>query len=48
MLIEGPFEIQISDTAEKLDLNTLSASERGSLIAGLQYDPNIYFLYRFL
>ena len=47
MLIEGPFEIVISRTAEKLDVKSLTADERGCLTAGLKYDPKVHSLYRF-
>ena len=47
MYIDGPFQIIISDFADKLDFSALSETEQTNLMGGIKFDPGEHNLYRF-
>lgn len=46
-MLEGPFSIEISKTAEKVELNSLSARERRLLLEGVNFDEKRHDIFRF-
>ena len=46
-MLEGPFSIEVSRTAEKVEIESLSADERRLLLEGVNFDEERHDIYRF-
>lgn len=46
-MFKGPFTIDASETAEKIDLDALPDNERAMMTHGLVFDPGMHDVYRF-
>lgn len=46
-MLDGPFSIEISHTAEKVEMKTLSEEEKRFLLEGVNFDPTQHDIFRF-